>query len=70
MCQYSTAVSAIQSAARDNFDRTPYMIEAALEFASALERVAEDHGAELQEFSQVARWSYLNATAEIRREAT
>lgn len=67
MCQYATALNAIQSAARDNSHQTLYMIEAALQFVSALEREAEDHGMELREFLQLARWSYLNATAAIRR---
>jgi len=37
------------------------MIEAALQFVSALEQEAEDHGMELREFLQLARWSYLDA---------
>ena len=67
MCQYATALNAIQSAARENSQQTLFMIEAALQFVSALEREAEDHGVGLREFLQLARWSYLDATDAIRR---
>jgi hypothetical protein len=43
------------------------MIEAALQFVSALEREAEDHSMGLREFRQLARWSYLDAAAATRR---
>lgn len=67
MCQYATALNAIQSAARDNSHQTLYMIEAALQFVPALEQEAEDHGMGLREFLQPARWSYLDAAAATRR---
>lgn len=67
MCQYATALNAIQSAARDNSHQTLYMIEAALQYMSTLEQEAAEHGLGLREFLQLARWSYLDAAGASRR---
>jgi hypothetical protein len=52
-------MAAMESAARQDDGRTLFMIEAALQYLTALEEEADRYGLELKEFLQVVRNSYL-----------
>jgi len=62
MCRFGTAMAAMETAIRQEDDRTLFMIEAALQYVVALDEEADRYGLDLKEFLQVVRSTYL-ATA-------
>ena len=62
MCRFGTAMAAMETAIRQEDDRTLFMIEAALQYVVALDEDADRYGLDLKEFLQVVRSTYL-ATA-------
>ena len=62
MCRFGTAMAAMETAIRQEDDRTLFMIEAALQYVVALDEEAGRYGLDLKEFLQVVRSTYL-ATA-------
>lgn len=55
-------MAAMETAIRQEDDRTLFMIEAALQYVVALDEEADRYGLDLKEFLQVVRSTYL-ATA-------